>query len=464
MTISSISIARSSVVIGGINLPSAVVVAAPYAPSGPIIAGTSYSSIAIGEDIHSFTLQQIALGFVPGVRVRASAINYPDQWMEGVVTAYDGSILVIDVDIYHGDGTYDNWTINVAGEPGKQGPTGPQGAQGVIGPSGGPTGPAGATGPQGPVGPKGDKGDKGDTGSQGTPGTPGGPAGPTGATGPQGPAGIQGPPGPQGVKGDTGLQGPQGNGNVNADGAPTAGQIAVWTSATTIQGITGATAGIAPLASPAFTGNPTAPTPAAGDNDTSLATTAFVQAIAAAMWSTGDIKATMKTVADPGWLFMSDGTLGTNASNPSYGGSTMQPLFNLLWGNTYCQLYNSAGTPIARGASPLADWNANNKLDIPKTLGRALIGAGQGSGLTMFGLGTSGGAEYTTPNLNTLTYHTHPQTTVYNDNISPGSENKGCADSTGPTTAGTYGTGGAGASQAFSIRDPYSTVNFMIKL
>lgn len=33
----------------------------------------------------------------------------------------------------------------------------------------------------------------------------------------------------------------------------------------------------APLASPAFTGNPTAPTPTAGDEDTSIATTAFVQ-------------------------------------------------------------------------------------------------------------------------------------------------------------------------------------------
>jgi hypothetical protein len=34
----------------------------------------------------------------------------------------------------------------------------------------------------------------------------------------------------------------------------------------------------APLASPVFTGNPTAPTPAPGDNDTSIATTAFVAA------------------------------------------------------------------------------------------------------------------------------------------------------------------------------------------
>jgi acid phosphatase family membrane protein YuiD len=43
----------------------------------------------------------------------------------------------------------------------------------------------------------------------------------------------------------------------------------------------------APLASPALTGNPTAPTPTAGDNDTSIATTAFVTAADAAA-STAD--------------------------------------------------------------------------------------------------------------------------------------------------------------------------------
>jgi hypothetical protein len=43
---------------------------------------------------------------------------------------------------------------------------------------------------------------------------------------------------------------------------------------------------LAPKASPALTGNPTAPTPAFGDNDTSIATTAFVQA---AMTQSGDV-------------------------------------------------------------------------------------------------------------------------------------------------------------------------------
>jgi hypothetical protein len=41
--------------------------------------------------------------------------------------------------------------------------------------------------------------------------------------------------------------------------------------------------GLAPLASPVFTGNPTAPTPAPGDNDFSIATTAFVVAGFAAL-------------------------------------------------------------------------------------------------------------------------------------------------------------------------------------
>lgn len=50
--------------------------------------------------------------------------------------------------------------------------------------------------------------------------------------------------------------------------------------------VTNALALKAPLASPTFTGNPTAPTPSPGDNDTSIATTAFVNtALSAAVFS-----------------------------------------------------------------------------------------------------------------------------------------------------------------------------------
>jgi len=59
---------------------------------------------------------------------------------------------------------------------------------------------------------------------------------------------------------------------------------------------------VAPVASPAFTGNPTAPTPTFGDSDTSIATTAFVQAALAALYPVGSIyTATVST--NPGTLF-----------------------------------------------------------------------------------------------------------------------------------------------------------------
>jgi hypothetical protein len=59
---------------------------------------------------------------------------------------------------------------------------------------------------------------------------------------------------------------------------PTAGDntTRLATTAFVVGAITGAGAGYAPIASPAFTGVPTAPTPTAGTNTTQLATTAFV--------------------------------------------------------------------------------------------------------------------------------------------------------------------------------------------
>ena len=68
-----------------------------------------------------------------------------------------------------------------------------------------------------------------------------------------------------------------GGGNVSSSGTPLNGQFARWVTATTIEGITISSLGFAPIDSPAFTGNPTAPTPIPSDNDTSIATTAFVK-------------------------------------------------------------------------------------------------------------------------------------------------------------------------------------------
>lgn len=67
----------------------------------------------------------------------------------------------------------------------------------------------------------------------------------------------------------------------------------------------------APLASPNLTGSPTAPTPAAGSNDTQLATTAFVQnAVNAAVTNAAAYQGAansyteiVKTAYKPGWYW-----------------------------------------------------------------------------------------------------------------------------------------------------------------
>lgn len=84
----------------------------------------------------------------------------------------------------------------------------------------------------------------------------------SGSVGVPGPAGQQGPVGPVGPPGPPGVGGTWGSilGDITA-------QTDLWTQL----GLK------APLASPLFTGDPRGPTPALGDNDTSLATTAFVQ-------------------------------------------------------------------------------------------------------------------------------------------------------------------------------------------
>lgn len=181
------------------------------------------------------------------------------------------------------------------------GPTGPAGAAGSVGPQGlqGVPGPNGADGPMGSQGPMGTPGVPGPVGPTSTvPGPPGpiGPAGPastipgpTGATGPAGPAGpagvasnVPGPTGPAGptvVSADGGNVAKLGTDNYIYVSAAATGGVSSWNTRVgdvsfLLSDVTGV--GGAPIDSPVFTGTPTAPTPAPGNNSTDIATTAFV--------------------------------------------------------------------------------------------------------------------------------------------------------------------------------------------
>ena len=98
--------------------------------------------------------------------------------------------------------------------------------------------------------------------------------------------------------------------------------------------------------------------------------------------STGDCVFTFKTVPDPGWILVDDGSVGgpasgatTRANNDTF------DLFALFWAPPYttiCRMLNSSGSPVARGASAAADFAANRRIVIPKMLGRALAAGGTG--------------------------------------------------------------------------------------
>lgn len=79
-----------------------------------------------------------------------------------------------------------------------------------------------------------------------------------------------------------------------------------------------------------------------------------------------------------GWIYMNDGTIGNPTSNATTRANfDTFPLFNLLWpiSNLYCPMLSSAGAPVGRGSSAIADFSANNQMAIPKALGRVLSGA-----------------------------------------------------------------------------------------
>lgn len=126
-------------------------------------------------------------------------------------------------------------------------------------------------------------------------------------------------------------------------------------------------------------------------------------------FTTGDVKATIKTTADSGWIMMNDGTIGDAlSSGTTRANADVEDLFTLLWNNisnTY------AAVSGGRGANAAADWAAHKTIAVPKSLGRALAAAGTGSGLTARSLGQTLGEESTVLVEANLASHTHTGTT-----------------------------------------------------
>lgn len=175
-----------------------------------------------------------------------------------------------------------------------------------------------------------------------------------------------------------------------------------------------------------------------------------------AYWTTGDVKTTLKTAADSGWVMMNDGTIGdASSSGTTRANADTSALFTLLWNNTA-----DADCPVSmgRGASAAADFAAHKTIALPKILGRALASAGAGSGLTSRALAHVLGEETHTMAIGELVPHTHA---IHADDSTT---NAGLNIRSGQNNDETINTQSTGSGTPFNVMQPTTFLNFMIKL
>jgi hypothetical protein len=100
------------------------------------------------------------------------------------------------------------------------------------------------------------------------------------------------------------------------------------------------------------------------------AVTADKIASSVGVMTTGDVKLSLKTAADAGWVLMNDGTIGSASSGATArANADVEDLYTLLWTNVANQYCPVTG---GRGASAAADFAANKPMKLPAAVGRAL--------------------------------------------------------------------------------------------
>ena len=182
-----------------------------------------------------------------------------------------------------------------------------------------------------------------------------------------------------------------------------------------------------------------------------------------AFWSTGDVKVTLKTSPDTGWVMMNDGTIGNAASAATTrANADTVALFTLLWNNTVDANCAVSG---GRGASAAADYAANKTIALPKVLGRALAVSGTGSGLTARALALAFGEENHVLTQTEMPSHVHTQQAgdplssfAQSGSGAGGRAADGTASANGPNTLS------AGSGGGHNNMQPTSFLNVMIKL
>ncbi len=175
---------------------------------------------------------------------------------------------------------------------------------------------------------------------------------------------------------------------------------------------------------------------------------------------TGDIKVNYLTSSVtpviPGWVAMNDKSIGNVGSGATgrENKDTFQ-LYKTIWDGV---INTWAPVSTGRGASAVADFIANKTLTLPRSLGRAMAGAGTGSGLTTRALGEYVSSTETT----TLIGANLPVGTPFNTVNSASAIVDFGSNVFVPAQVGTGYT--QGASTPFTNMQPSSFMNVYIKL
>lgn len=180
-------------------------------------------------------------------------------------------------------------------------------------------------------------------------------------------------------------------------------------------------------------------------------------------WSTGDVKMTIKTTADTGWVLMNDGTIGdATSSATTRANADTSALFTLLWNNT---VNADCAVSSGRGVSAAADFAAHKTIALPKSLGRTLATYGAGSGLTSRTLASIVGEENHALTSAENGPHTHLGGSDNSQNtLSAGAIGTFVKINTDPSPPGSTPTQSSGSGTAHNTMQPTLFLNTMIKL
>lgn len=119
----------------------------------------------------------------------------------------------------------------------------------------------------------------------------------------------------------------------------------------------------------------------------------------------GDVKTTLQSSPSLGWVAMNDGSIGnvgSGATNRANADAFF--LYKTIWDGV---IDTWAPVSTGRGATATADFIAGKTLTLPRSLGRALAGAGNGAGLTARVLGEYLGEETHVLTIPEIPSHTH---------------------------------------------------------